>query len=211
MSSKNPGKKIVSRRSFLNLARNAAGVVAAGALVGEEVVRSRRKPRVGHAPPAPEAAPTEATAGSTASTSTASAAVDANLPPATTAELDLLSPVKPGTVYRGWKVVSVHGVHLGAVPVVMEDRRGDRFQVDVCLRDRSPKAPKAVADTARLSFFLANSGDGSTPSAELHGLGAIALAVALGRRGGGFSRPAGLMTLRQRMKAYPDGAYSVPV
>jgi hypothetical protein len=136
--------------------------------------------------------------------------VEQTLPDASQSVLELFAPLKKGSKVYDWTVVAIHGVHMGAIPVILQDGSGDRFQVDVCLKDNASGAPHAVASTSHLSFFLANSGDGRTPSDEVHGLGAIALATVLSRRESNGTPP-GMLTLRQRSLSFPDGGYAVPV
>jgi len=211
MSLDSSGKKALTRRSILSIAGGAAGLLTANKIVGSEAPRL-----VVQVPATPGAAAAETpTAANTAVTpvvpfDTRPEFVEQTLPEANQSVLELFSPLKAGSKVYDWTIVAIHGVHLGAVPVIMEDKTGDRFQVDVCLKDNASGAPHAVASTSRLSFFLANSGDGSTPSDEVHGLGAIALATLLSRRESGGT-PEGLLTLRQRMASFPDGGYAIPV
>jgi hypothetical protein len=114
-----------------------------------------------------------------------------------------------GAILGRWTVVAVHPVHFGAVPVVLATAEGLRYQVDVLARD--PNGPAGVADTDRLSLFVANHGDGRTATEEEQGLGVMALAEHLrAREQAGWTAPA-LLTLEQRAAQYPEGAFGVPL
>lgn len=118
-------------------------------------------------------------------------------------------PVAEGAMVDDFRVVRSHPLHLGAVPVVLETASGVRFQVDVLRRDPNPHRPTGIGNTATLSVYLANRGDGETATVEEQGLGAMALAAALAAA---ETAPApGLLTLAQRHERHPGGAYSVPL
>lgn len=213
-----PAKKPLTRRSFLSFAGGAAGVAAAGKLVSGELRTGPHGKEV-LATATPAAAPVAPKGRTITARRTlekpvaAGQALSASLPAADEGVLTMFAALPPGTKLGKWKIASVHGIQMGAVPVVMEDRHGDRFQVDVCARDSSGGAPHAVADAGGLSFFLANNGSGGTPSDESHGLGVVALAAAMEKiaRKGAIPSVPGMMTLRERLAAFPDGAYAVHV
>ncbi len=121
-----------------------------------------------------------------------------------------LTSVTPGQQLDRWTVVAVHPLHLGAVPVVLSTADGHRYQVDVLARD--PQGPEGVANTERLSLFVVNShvaedDDGLRRTDEEQGLGALVLADALV---GEVDVP-GLLTLSQRQRQHPQGAFGVPL
>lgn len=123
-------------------------------------------------------------------------------------EAPAFESIAPGHDLGRWTVVRVGAVHLGAVPVVLQTRDGQRYQVDVLARD--PQGPPGVAQTERLSLFVVNShaspqDDGQRPTDEEQGLGAMALAHALARE----APPPGLLTLRQRSDQHPNGSFAV--
>ncbi|MCU1282582.1 MAG: hypothetical protein JWM53_6128 [bacterium] len=151
----------VPRRAFL---RNV-GVAAAGALVlGVNPTRSRRL------------APSTASASETAGAPKNSRAA-ATVPPAGAEVRALFGNLRPGTRLGPFHVVAVHGVHRGAIPVVLA--AGERsFQVDVLRRG----ATCGIASSRSLTVFLANRGSGRNATDEQQGLGAMALAAALHRR-----------------------------
>jgi hypothetical protein len=91
---------------------------------------------------------------------------------------------------------------------------GERFQVDVLRRDH--KGPAGVADTAELSLFIANRGDGATPTDEAQAHAARGLAAWIGERLGEREAAAlaeldagALLTFRERQKAHPEGVFSL--
>lgn len=102
-------------------------------------------------------------------------------------------------------VVAIHPPHYGAVPIVLRTGQGVTFQVDVLARD--PAGPAGVAETAKLSLFVANRGDGATATDEAQGLAVMALAARLDDA----ERPPELLTLRERTERYPEGSFGVPL
>ncbi len=113
-----------------------------------------------------------------------------------------------GVRFGRWRVVAVHAVKLGAVPVVLEGPQGRRFQVDVLRRDRHPQARRGVAETRHYALFLVNNGRGNTPTAEEDGLGLLWLAAMLRPREHRV-RPAQLLTQRERVRMHPRGRFDV--
>ncbi len=85
-----------------------------------------------------------------------------------------------GTSIGRGTVEAVLPCTAGAVPVVMRTPDGARFQVDVLRRD--PDGPAAVAETERLGLYIANKGDGRTPTDEAQAHAARSLATWLGER-----------------------------
>ncbi len=108
-----------------------------------------------------------------------------------------------------WKIVAVHPVRFGAVPVILEAADGERFQVDVLRRDNGPDAPDGIGNTDELSVYLSNRGNGGMATREEHGLGALALAKALGD--GQVEVPDGLLTFAERRERHPGEAFCVPL
>ena len=116
----------------------------------------------------------------------------------------------PGQAIDRWTVVRVHPLHLGAVPVVLETESGKRYQVDVLARD--PAGPEGVASTEALSLYVVDvqaerQTDGSRPTDEEQGLGAMVLAQALKTE----TAPSGLLTLAERQQQHPRGSFGVPL
>lgn len=120
-----------------------------------------------------------------------------------------LADLARGTVIDRWTVVAVHDVTLGAIPVVLATAKGEHFQVDVMARD--PDGPRGVAETEHLSLYVQNRGDGRTATEEEQGLGAMSLAAVLRAREADGARTPALLTLNERHRRHPDGAFGVPL
>jgi hypothetical protein len=115
-----------------------------------------------------------------------------------------------GLCFGRWRVISVLPVKLGAVPVVLESRRGERFQVDVLRRDRSTRARRGLSETRGYSLFLFNRGQGDTPTQEDHGLAVLWLAAFLRPRE--YTQPSiALLTQRERTQRFPRGKFNALV
>jgi len=142
---------------------------------------------------------------------TAPAATDAFSVPAFPAEEGarhaLQEALPEGLRFGRWRIVSVLPVKLGAVPVILETRRGVRFQVDILRRDRGQGAKRGIAETRRYALYLANLGRGMKPTREEHGLGLIWLAALL-RSCERRHAPPALLTLRERLTRHPGGRFS---
>lgn len=119
-----------------------------------------------------------------------------------------VASLEPGTVLPGTsvRVVSVHPVTFGALPVVLETDAGKRYQVDVLARD--PQGPPGVGNTEHYSVYVSNQGDGGAVTDESQGLGAMALARVLDDRGPALPK---LLTMRGRESQHPDGSFGVPL
>ena len=118
--------------------------------------------------------------------------------------------LRAGTSIGRGTIVAVLPIRAGAVPVVMRTPQGEEFQVDVLRRDS--KGPAGVAETARLSLFIANKGDGATPTAEAQAHAARALAGWLAARddaGPAELLAADLLSFRERQRAHPEGVFSL--
>lgn len=113
-----------------------------------------------------------------------------------------------GLRFGRWRIVSVHPVKHGAVPVVIESRRGQRFQVDVLRRDRHPQAKVGVGETRLYALYLVNNGRGSKPTSEEQGVGLLWLAAMLRPREMRH-RATQLLTQRERMRMFPRGRFEV--
>ena len=110
-----------------------------------------------------------------------------------------------GLRFGRWRIVSVHPVKHGAVPVVIESRQGLRFQVDVLRRDRHPQAKAGVGETRLYALYLVNKGRGSKPTSEEQGVGLLWLAAMLRPREMRH-RATQLLTQRERVRIvlWPD-------
>ena len=184
-----------NRRQFLSGLLTAA---SAGAVGSAEALPLR-----GHAPiPQPSVPPQGASVpAATPSTSSSSARLDDGL------AHGLQELLPEGLRFGRWRVISVLPLKLGAVPVVLESRQGERFQVDVLRRDRSARARRGLSETRGYSLFLFNRGQGDTPTQEDHGLAVLWLAA--------FLRPrehtqvgVALLTQRERMQRFPRGKFN---
>lgn len=120
-----------------------------------------------------------------------------------------LGSIVAGATVERWTVVAVHPVTLGALPIVLETVSGHRYQVDVLARD--PQGPAGVAETEHFSLYVSNRGDGSSPTDEDQGLGAMALAGALREHERVADSLPSLLTLRQRNEQHPQGSFGVPL
>ena len=177
----------MGRRRFLTLLGGAGGLLVAGSRLGLRAAHGSALPaRPDEGAPAetPPAAPT-----------------------GPGAEVDrLLGGLHPGSPIPGGTVVAVHSVRMGAIPLVLRSRHGDTFQVDILARDR---ARPALAETAHLALCIANRGDGSRRTDELHGRMVKALAARLAQIEARGARSPALLTLAQRVATYPAGRFGV--
>ena len=97
----------------------------------------------------------------------------------------------------------------GGVPVVLRTWQGERFQVDILRKD--PGGPAGVADTARLSLFVVNRGDGATRTHEAQAHAARALAGWLAARetDATVASLGELLSHPERQRAHPAGVFSL--
>ncbi len=102
------------------------------------------------------------------------------LPPAGPAVRALFGDLTDGSAIEKWRLVRVHDLRDGAIPVVLAGADGRELRVEI--RRRDPAGPKAIAETPRLALYLANGGSGSTPTIEESGQGVMALGRALATR-----------------------------
>ena len=167
------------------------------------------------------AAASAGTAGSTLALGDLTAATPPTVPshskassyPKATARLDdgvahkLQDLLPDGVRFGRWRVVSVFPIKLGAVPVVLASRWGERFQVDILRRDRSARARRGLAETQSYSLFLLNRGHGDTPTLENHGLAVLWLAALL-RSHESTQAPVALLTQRERTQRFPRGIFN---
>ena len=125
-------------------------------------------------------------------------------PDGTTHDLQRMLPA--GLEFGRWRIVEVQPVKFGAVPVILETRRGSRFQVDILRRDRRGHAKRGIAETRLYSLYLANLGRGMKPTREDHGVGLLWLAALMRPREFFYDRPA-LLSLRERLIHFPGGRF----
>ncbi len=129
------------------------------------------------------------------------------LPAAGPETLAAFGGLRPGSIVGRWTIAAIHEVHLGGIPVILSDARGQKFQVDVLARDASVRG---IAESTALAFFVANEGNGDKSTVEDHGLAAMALAAVVTRRGAAVV-PAGLLSLSARQSAFSGGDFRVAV
>jgi hypothetical protein len=131
--------------------------------------------------------------------------------PATDEVRALFGTLEEGSaISTHWRLESVHAVRAGAIPVVMSTIYGGRFALEI-FRDEAD-GPTPIARARGLALHLLNHGDGSSRTAELNGLGVMALGRALEeRRAEGAPLPSGLDTYRRRTARDPEGIFDIPV
>lgn len=131
--------------------------------------------------------------------------------PATDDVRALFGALREGSaISTHWHLESVHAVRAGAIPVVMSTIYGGRFGVEIFREEAG--GPTPIARARGLALHLLNHGDGTSRTAELNGLGVMALGRALEeRRAEGAPLPAGLDTYRRRTARDPDGIFDIPV
>lgn len=185
------GSKVLGRREVLKSAGVATLVAASTALLAARRANAESEGRRMLRPSDPARAGAPAIA------------------PAGPEVLALFGPIQPGTRIGRWTVRAVHGVRMGAIPVVLASEEGEEFQVDVLRRDNAPGAPAAVGQARTLSVFVVNGGSGSTATLEEQGLGAMALAEALARREDEGAAVPALLTLRERTARFPRAVLRV--
>ena len=119
---------------------------------------------------------------------------------------DLQRMLPAGLEFGRWRIVEVLPVKLGAVPVILETRRGSRFQVDILRKERRGHARRGIAETRFYALYLANLGRGMKPTREDHGVGLLWLAALIRPREHLYARPS-LLTLRERLLRHPGGRF----
>jgi hypothetical protein len=124
-----------------------------------------------------------------------------NHPDKTAALLDaraLLSPYVEGASLARWKIAKFLPMSGGTLSVILTDKHGAPFQLDLYARDTAADALRPPASSAAFDVFLANGGQGQTPSFEDHGLAAMSVAAVI-RQNETHVSGAGLVTLRERI------------
>lgn len=111
----------------------------------------------------------------------------------------VVGPIGPAGT---WRVEQVLPVVAGAIPVLLRAPDGGKLQVDVLRAEAG--GPRAVAQAGPLALFIANRGDGATPSAEAEARGARLLAARLEQVASesGWPEIQGLLTLSERLAAH---------
>lgn len=126
-----------------------------------------------------------------ASVAKASGAAAGQLPP------ELL----PGLRLGPCTLVRLLPIERDALPFELRDPEGNLFVVEAHRHD--PKVP-GIARAGSLDVFLVNGGNGTTPTDEARGLGAMALAAILRHRErAGAAPPAQVVLIVDRWKRHP--------
>ncbi len=112
-----------------------------------------------------------------------------------------------GAKLGSWTIERVLPVTLGAIPVVMRTAAGDRFQVDILARDFAEGSAQGVANTSKLSLFIANNGSGACATSEEQGLGAMLLGRYLAMCEARGMKSPKLLTHAVRNSRYPRGNF----
>lgn len=106
----------------------------------------------------------------------------------------------------GARVVRIHPLMLGAIPIVLE-YRGECFQVDV--HRRSEDGLSGVVDLEHVSLFVANDGNGDVLTGKERELATRALAIALADHLSLAPVSEELLTFEERQVRHHGGIYDV--
>lgn len=111
----------------------------------------------------------------------------------------LIAPLKVGSEIAGCRVEKIGEVSQGAVGLVLSDRSGQLFGIEVCARDA--EAPRSPAETAKFQLYVVNEGDGSVPTIEEHGLAAMNIALVI-RKNESAIDTSEFLSFRKRLDLY---------
>ena len=101
---------------------------------------------------------------------------------------------------KAWRVSAVDPVEQGAVPIVLENTvSGETLRVDIC-RKGSRLSP--VAQSQRFDLFLANGGNGASPTRREHTLVVRSLARRLDAEGAQV--PNSVLSMDARLAEHPE-------
>jgi hypothetical protein len=115
----------------------------------------------GDAPIASASAPDRAAPQAPEVSSAASTTPEAPLPPAGSAELALVAPLRDGSTFGGFTVRAVHGVHGGVFRIVCAKDKA-LVRLDIALLDESEGAASPPATAGRYAIYYSVRG-GATP------------------------------------------------
>lgn len=105
----------------------------------------------------------------------------------------------PETQVGSCRVLHVSPVARGGRVILMRGPGGERFELEVLLRD--PEGPRPPGESQKFAVFVRNAGNGSVDTNEDHGLAAMSLAAHL-RTCEASVDHTGLLTLRERSTTY---------
>ena len=89
---------------------------------------------------------------------------------------DLLRPLEVGSRFGRWRLERVGAPDQGAIAVTVSGADGS-FELEILARETGPGMPRAPGQSDHFAVHVVNSGDGSSPTAEDHGLCAMTLAT----------------------------------
>lgn len=118
---------------------------------------------------------------------------------AASAGSELLAPLMVGSTVAGCTLSAIGDVSQGALGLLLTDRSGGRFGIEICARDEN--SPRSPAETANFQLYVVNEGDGALPTTEEHGLAAMAIAAFI-RKNEASVDGAGFLTLEQRLSRH---------
>lgn len=116
--------------------------------------------------------------------------------PAIAVETALIAPLAVGSKAAGCTLIRIGELAHGAIGLVLTDRSGRDFGVEICARD--PDSPRSPAETDKFQLYVVNEGDGSLPTVEEHGLAAMAIASLI-RKNEHAIEASGFLTLNERL------------
>ena len=114
----------------------------------------------------------------------------------------LFAPIMAAGFVGSYRVVAVHPMKLGAIPVVLATSAGREFQVDLHRHDQSIAGTNGIRSAGPLTVSLHNVGRGDVATSEEEGLGAMALLEAVAHHAETASLPA-LLTIHERSARFP--------
>jgi hypothetical protein len=96
---------------------------------------------------------------------------------------DLLRPLEPGSRFGRWELERIGPLVQGAITLSVRGASGT-FQLEILARDPSPSMPRAPGSTEKFAVHVVNSGNGTSPTDEDHGLCAMTLAAFIAKNEG---------------------------
>jgi len=118
----------------------------------------------------------------------------------------LVAPLGVGSMLGSVRLMDLSPVTAtGTVDAEFETADFIRFCARLCRRDPDPSAPSPVARTRYYDLYLANQGQGQTPTDEEQGVTILALAAVVKQNEQAYG-PIAVGTLRQRWQRLAQGA-----